>query len=378
MPQKTPTLDDVMRSLKKLSQKVSEVLQLHRITQDQMVTAGMHLEIRMDDSPKNSPRVREGDSDKVNIKNMKALREKYSVLRELFHTKTELESMEASLRVNFAKDVPEKALRELEKLKKDVLRGITEAFSFLRDVASEHTPRKLELLAKGVSSAVEKSILYKKGTLFNYVFEVEGELCFTYYLQLQGVEDENGKVFPELFLTMTQRLGANPGFFVGLQHHFTPPSEDLLMKRVKNIKDALNAFSTLLELDSFENTLGSLPLDILLNPKSIVKDLFSYKDQIRSLDVDEHSITFNLKSTADDKVSEIASQLYKELNAVQRRTNARLRMSVERGKQPKVYFKFVPAKGSPAVRPEDLEFMKLRFGVSDDSLSKITRIINLG
>ena len=373
----TPSLDDVMRSLKKLTKKVAEVLQLHRVTQDQMVTAGMILEIRSEDS-KNSPRVRDGDSEKVNIKNMNALRSKYKVLQELFHTKTELEAMDASLRVNFAKDLPEKALKELEKLKREVLKGINEAFSFLRDVASEHMPRKLELLSKGVRSAVEKSLMYKKGVLYHYVFEVEGDLCFTYYLQLVGVEDEKGKVFPEVFLTMTQRLGPNPGFYVGLQHHFTPPSEDLLMKKVKDIKSALAAFSTLLELDSFDNTLGSLPLDVLLNPKSIVKDLFSYKAMISSLDIDEHSITFNLKSTAEDKVGDIASQLYKELNAVQRRSNARLRMSVERGKHPKVLFKFVPSKEAPPIQPTDLEFLKLRFGVDDESLVKITRILNLG
>ncbi len=373
----TPTLDDVMRGLKKLSQKVAEVLQLHRVTQDQMVTAGLLLEIRSDDV-KNSPRVRDGESEKVNIKNMNALRTKYNVLRELFHTKTELESMEASLRVNFAKDLPEKALKEIEKLKREVLKGINEAFSFLRDVATEHMPRKLELLSKGVRSSVEKSLMYKKGVLYHYVFEVEGDLCFTYYLQLVGVEDENGKMFPELFLTMTQRLGPNPGFYVGLQHHFTPPSEDLLMKKVKDIKSALAAYSTLLELDSFDNTLGSLPLDVLLNPKSIVKDLFSYKAMINSLDIDEHSITFNLKSTAEDKVGDVASQLYKELNAVQRRSNARLRMSVERGKRPRVLFKFVPSKEAPPIQPTDLEFLKLRFGVDDESLVKITRILNLG
>jgi hypothetical protein len=373
----TPSLDEVTRNLKKLSQKVAEILQLHRITQDQMVTAGMHLEIRMDDA-KNSPRVREGDSEKVNIKNIEALRRKYKVLRELFHTKTELEAMDASLRVNFAKDLPEKALRELEKLKKDVIKGINEAFNFLRDVSAEHMPRKLELLSKGVSSAIEKSLLYKKATLFHYVFEVDGELCFTYYFQLLNVEDETGKMFPELYLTMTQRLGANPGFYVGLQHHFTPPSEDLLMKRVKDIKGALAAFSTLMELDSFDNTLGSLPLELLLNPKSIVKDLFSYKANIRSVDVDEHSITFNLNANAAEKAGEIASQLYKELTAVQRRTNARLRMSIERGKAPKVLFKFVPSKEAPPVQPGDLEFLKLRFGVDDVALSKISRIINLG
>jgi len=373
------TLEEVMRSLRGMEQRVEEVLQLHRTTQNQMVSAGLMLEIRHDGvSVKDSPSVGNSVSDSHNIKNIKALRSKYAAVKELFQLKTELEAMESSLKVNFRTEDPGKAIKEITRLKSSVLKGLNEAFTFLRDVAAAHMPRKLELLAKGICSAVEKSIWYKTGSLYQYVFEVNGELCFSYYLHLSSVEDEGGRVFPELFLTMTQRLGANPGFFVGLQHHFSPPSEDILMQKVSDIKSSLRAFSTLLELDSFDNTLGSLPLDVLLNPKSIVKDMFSYAASIKSVEVDEHSITFNLRSAVEEEVSTIASQLFKELNAVQRRTNAKLRMSVERGKQPKVFFKFVTTSGSPPVHPGDLEFLQLRFGVGKESLSKIARIINSG
>jgi len=379
MTDKFKTLDDVMRVLKRLGNEISDILQLHRLTQDQMVKAAITLTIGPVPGGANSPRIKEGDEAvALNEKSIKALRSKYTVLQELFHKKTELEAMEAKLRVNFSNQLPEKALREIEKLQKTVLAGISEAFQFLSQLADDHMPRKLALLHKGVSAALAKSILYKKGTSYNYVFEVDGDICFAYYIQLRGLEDENGKLFPEIFFTMTQRLGAEPQTYVGIQHHFTPPSEDLLMKRVKSIKEALRAYAAMLELDRFENTLGSLPLDLVLNPKSINKNVFKYGSLVSSLDVDENSITFNLKSTALPKVDEIASQLFKELNAIQRRTNARLRMSVERSKSPRVYFKFVPQKDAPPVLPEDLEFLQLRFGVSQEALGRIAKIINIG
>lgn len=374
------SLDDVTRLLKKLGRRVSEAIELLQINKEQMVEAAFHLQITPD-SVGAGPRSVSIDTEKaevIRIKNMNALRSKYGVLRELFQAKIELDAMETKLKVNFSKQKPERAMAEVARMRKTVMDGISEAFAFLQSLAKKHMPRKLDLLCKGIVSSVEKSLLYKKGVVYSYVFEDDGALCFTNYLHLTGLEDESGRVFPELFITLTYRTGQDAATFVGVQHQFTPPSSDLLMKRVKSIKEALNAIATLLELDSFENTLGSLPLDVLLSPKSITKNLFSYASQVASLDVDEHSIVFNMKSTASENIAEIASQLYKELNAIQRRTNARLRMSIQRDAKPKIYFKFVPMKNAPPVSPEDLEFMELRFGVSKAELTKIARIINIG
>lgn len=379
MTDKLNSIDDVMRALKKIDTSVNEILELHRLTQEQMVKAALTLTIGPVPGGANSPRIRDGGEDsKINDKALRALRSKYTVVQELFHKKTELEAMEAKLRVNFGNQTPQKAIREIERLQKQVLAGISEAFNFLSTLANEHMPRKLELLHKAILSSLQKSVLYKKGISYSYVFEVEGDICFAYYIHLTGLEDENGKRFPEIFFTMTQRLGAEPQTYVGLQHHFTPPSEDLMMKRVKSVKEALRAYAAMLELDHFENTLGSLPLELLLNPKSITKNIFSYAAKIESLDIDEHSITFNLRRSAKLDIDEIASQLFKELNVIQRRTNARLRMSVERADPPKVYFKFVPQQDAPPVSADDLEFLKLRFGVDQEALARIAKIINVG
>lgn len=374
-------LDDVTRLLKKMGRRVSEMLELLQLNKQQMVEAGMRLQITPDGVTTGGSGVSidTEPAETIRVKNMDALRSKYRVLTELFQSKTELDAMEAKLKVNFAKQNPERALAEINRMRKTVLAGISDGFAFLQTTAKQHMPRKLDLLSKGMVSALEKSLMYTSGTMYSYVFvDDAGDLCFTKYLHLKELEDESGRMFPELFITMSYRTGADAATFVGVQHNFTPPSDDLLMRRVKSIKDALTAVSTMLELDSFDNTIGSLPLDVLLSPKAIQKNLFSYAAQVQSLDVDEHSIVFNLKSTAAEKVAEIASQLYKELNGIQRRTNARLRMAVQRDKKPTIHFKFVPMKNAAPITPDDLEFMKLRFGVSNEELKKISRIINIG
>jgi len=376
--------EEILRELRKMSTRVKEVLRLHQITRDQLsvVASSMFLEIRDRTQTKDSPSIQVRDADFVRIKSIDKLRKNYVVLRELFETKTELESMQAKLRVGFSRNksvTADKAIKEIETLKKDVLAGISEAFSFIGGLAKDHMPEKLRLFVQGICSSVEKSIIYESSTIYSYVFEVEGDICFTTYLHLKNLEDETGKIFPEMFLTMTFRTGNSSGMFVGIQHHFTPPSEDLLMKKVKSIKDALTAYSMLLELDDFSNTVGSLPLNVLLSPKSLVKEMFSYGIHVKSLEVDDHTVTFNLKSSGVAILPEITAQLYRELNSIQRRTNAKLRMSSRKAKNSaSVSFRFVTDKGSPPIDSTDLQFMKDRFNLEDAAILKIVRVINTG
>lgn len=377
---KTNSLDDVFKAIKKISVRVTELINLSRMTRDQMrVVAGVMFEIRDDSAPKQSPEVNTSPASVVRIRSIEKLRKNYSVLRDLFETKNELDAMESKLRTSrHMKDV-DRAVSEIQRIRSEVLSGISEAFSFIAELAKSHMPAKMDTFSRAISAAVEKSIIYREAKMYSYIFEADGDLCFTVYLHLIHAEDESGKIFPELFLTMTYRTGATPQMYVGIQHHFTPPSADLLMKKVKSVKDALQSYNHLLELDSFDNTFGSLPLDVLLSPKSIVKDAFSFSDKVRSIEVGENEIIFHTKSNALPVLHEMTAQLYKELNSVQRRSNAKLRMSVRKARSSaEIAFRFVVPSNAPPVDATDLEFLKDRFNVDESSLKKIAQIINIG
>lgn len=374
------SLDDVTRNLKKLSTRVRELLKLQTNLENQLAVhaSGMFLEITPT-AVKDSPPLDVSKADQVKIKNIDKLRKNYTVLKELFAAKTELEVMEIKLKTTFRDKKPEKALNEIGALKKEVSEGITRAFSFISDLAKSHIPPVLEKFSNGISSALSKSILYKEGRVFTYVFENEGDLLFTIYHLLKNVEDDKGRLFPELYLTATYRTGNEPQMFVGIQHNFAPPSKDLLMKKVKNLKDALLAYNHLLELDDVSNTLGNLPLQVLLDPKTISRDRFSFRDQVSKISIDEREIVFHLRSTAVDNLDVITAQLFKELNVLQRSKNAKLRMSPRKTKNGAlVAFRFVMSDNSPPVNESDLEFLKDRFNIDQDTLKNVVRVINLG
>ena len=375
------SLEEIQRSLKKLSTTVRELLKLQTQTEEQLAVsaASMFLEIAPPKT-KNSPAISQPTADHVKVAGIEKMRKNYKVLRELFSTKTELESMEVKLKTSFGDSGPaEKALLELAKLKKDVTTGITDALSFLSGLAKSHLPETLDTLSKGLSSALSKTLLYKEGRTFTYIFEDVGDICFTVYHHLLMVEDDKGRIFPELYLTSTYRTGNNAQMYIGIQHHFTPPSSDLMMKKVKNLKDALVSYNHLMELDDISNTLGNLPVEVLLKPGSVVRELFSYKSHVKQIETKEHELVFHLRSSALENLDKISASIYKELNGFQRVKNAKLRMSIRKAKDgATISFRFVMPVNAPPVDANDLEFLKDRFHLDDATLQKVVRVINLG
>jgi hypothetical protein len=78
-------------------------------------------------------------------------------------------------------------------------------------------------------------------------------------------------------------------------------------------------------------------------------------------------------------MDEITSQLFKELNSVRRKSNAKLRMAARKSKNgATVSFRFVSASNAPPVDSNDLGFLKDRFNMSDATLLKVVRMINTG
>jgi len=288
--------------------------------------------------------------------------------------------MELKLKTAFGgSNSAEKALNEIAKLKKDVTTGITDALTFLSGLAKNHLPENLDTLSKGLSSALAKTLLYKEGRTFTYVFEDDGDICFTVYHHLIMVEDDKGRIFPELYLTSTYKTGNSSQMYIGIQHHFTPPSSDLMMKKVKSLKDALVSYNHLMELDDISNTLGNLPVEVLLKPGSVTRDLFSYKNHVKQIETKEHELVFHLRASALDSLDKISASIYKELNGFQRAKNAKLRMSIRKAKDgATISFRFVMPANAPPVDASDLDFMKDRFHLDDNTIQKVIRVINIG
>lgn len=379
------SVEDVVRALDKVDGEVSALLSLQKQYQKQVasaLTSALVLEVKIP-SIKTSPSI-DTSHEKIKVSSMEKLRKNYAVVQDLWNTRTSLEAMDAKIRTSFAgKSVDtNKATGELAKLKKRVDIGLQEALTFLRDLAITHLPQNFDQFTNAICKVLEKSIAYSKATTYTYLYEVDGDPTFSTYIQLQNVTDEDSNYFPNLFIVTSYRTGTtNPGMFLCTLQEFVPPNDQLLMKKVKTVKEALAALALLLNLDNFSSSIGSLPMDLLLKERSIKRELFVYQQYIKSIEVNEDQVLFVLKPeiTEKNQADAIIAQIWKDFQSLTRKTNCKLRMAIKKG--PKSFlltFFFVTANDAPLADAEDLQFLKDRFNLSDNTLNNIIRTINQG
>lgn len=378
------TVEDAIRAVERLQDEVVSLLNLQKQYQKQVasVTANLVLEVKIP-SVKTSPTI-DPIHMKLKVSSMEKLRKNYAVVQDLWNTRTSLDSMESKIRMSFAgKDVStDRAVAELAKLRKKVDMGLQEAFAFLRDLASQHLPEKLEQFNDAMCRILEKSVAYTKATLYTYLYEVEGDPTFSTYIQLQNVTDEDSNFFPNLYVVTSYRTGDTaPGMYLSTLQEFVPPSEQLLMKKVTTVKGAISALNLLLSLDNFSSSLGSLPMDLLLKERSIKRELFVYQQFIKSIEVQEDQVVFVLKPEITDKnqADAIIGQIWKDFQKLVRKTNSKMRMAIKKGPKSFVLtFFFVTQSDAPLADETDLEFLRERFNLSDTTLRSVIKTINQG
>lgn len=374
-------VDDVLRAIEKIGQEVDVLLGLQHQYIKQ-TAAGLSLKVSIP-TPKNSPKIPESKADDIKIVGIEKLRKNYAVVRDLWEAKESLELMEVKVRQSFAgKDVDtSKAVAELAKLKRKVELGLSEAFGFLKNLADNHLPAKFAGFNRAVFSILQTSIAYESSTAYSYVYEVDGDLCFSTYVQLSKVMDDDGTYYPELYIVTTYRTGSDPSMYIATLSAFAPPSSRLMMKRVATVKETVRALNMLLALDNFTTSIGSLPIAMMLKGPTIDRSLFMYQNHVLSIRIDEEQVVFTLKPEIQDKsvADKIIAQIYKDFQGVVRKTNAKIRMGIKQAKKCFVLtFFFVTPNDTLLATESDLDFLRSRFQLSDTTMKDVLRVINSG
>lgn len=386
------SIDDALKTIRNLSDRVKELLRLHKET-ERLVASGLSattsairaaftITLDLGDTKTSKPAVTP-TSLSIGGKDLANLKKNYGVVKELWETRRVLDKMIQDLQVEFAKKgvSPDKAVAEVKALMRTVDNGLDQAFQFINGLANSSMPTSLTQYARAVNKAISKSITYSDSATYVYVFENEGALVYSYYLHLKDVYDDDGDHYADYYIMVSEQVGGpDAGTYVAVSEDFAPPSERTLVRKVPNIKAALRSLSMLLSLDQFSSSLDSIPIDQLLKDK-VNKDAFLYQNHIKSISIDEDQLVFDLKpDAASPRVFDMVSfQLMKELQDITKNRGVRLRMRPSNvGKTPKVTFFFVNTRSNPILVPQDLDFLKMRFGLDENTLNRVVKTINEG
>lgn len=319
---------------------------------------------------------------KITTPHLAKLEKQYKLAEDLYEKHRTLEAMQTQLSMQFPDRRGEKfdaALGSLRTLKDAVGAQLKEVLGFLSDVAEQHVPNEFKKYMNAVSAEVGEHVLFEDSNLFLYVHvDPQGELVFTYYLMLINATNDEGKTTPHLYISIQWKVTANE-VEVQVNHEYEPPAKLLNTggTAVDSAGEAVKAISHLLDLEDFSTSLGTLPLSQQFRkaPDQIDPNMFSFRQFIGKLEVENDELVFKLrKGVSKDQAKEIAYQLYQEVKQlVKRSRTAKLKVTYT---NKEIRFHIVSVAQGLDISTYDAEFLKDRFGLTDQQLKKVVHIIN--
>lgn len=325
---------------------------------------------------------------KIIVPNFKKLESQYNLAEDLYAKLKVVEQCETQLNMAFTTrrgDQFEATMAQIHSMKTKIEDQLKICLQFLSDVAEKHVPAEFTKYTKLVTDLVNEHVIFKEAQAFLYASVVpEGDLAFTYYLMLQDAANDEGYVAPHLYISVQWVLSNKPTVAVDLNHEYEIPNKLVGSGEiVDSVGAAVQAISEMLEIENFSSALGVVPLALQLkvDPTSINPNMFSYKDLISKVIVDERSISFMLRKEANspEVLTAVSAQIYKELKEQLKSKGVRLTMKQEKYKGSyTVTFNIVKIAEGGEFSSLDFEYLRDRFGLTQGQLRKIGNIINQG
>jgi hypothetical protein len=204
-------------------------------------------------------------------------------------------------------------------------------------------------------------------------------IAFTYYLMLVNATNQEGKVTPQLYISVQWIV--TQGITIQINPEYELPGQ--LLKEggteVSSVGEAVKAIADLLELEEFSSSLGTVPLSTQLRkPLSELKpEMFTYRDFIQKLDVDDDKLVFKFRKGIDaEQAKEVAYSLYQEVKSLFKNSrSAKIRMKPT---NTQVEFEITNVAQGGEVSSHDAEFLADKFGLNQSQLRKVIQILNSG
>lgn len=328
---------------------------------------------------------------RVKIPKLESLKKNTGIVNEYFDKIDILRNLESTVSLHFNKKTGAgKTLQGIKTLRKQIEQKVKTALAFMQKIGTKYEPTPFKAFIQKIADQLEKEIKFSGYENSVYVHEDEKDhsLKFSHYLKLEGVEDDEGKTFPELYIVFTNVLSRISGskklgsrYYVTLLYEFATPGKFDIGTNIDSVKAALHVIGTMLELElNLSNPLGVLPHN--LDEKEVTKNKFSVSRFISTIGVTERSIEFSLikdvKTQSD--AEDIAHKLFGEVRAMLSHTKAKLKTRVDRelGRY-KITFTMSSVVRPGQVSIEDVKPLMEKFGVTDsDKIRRIVREINGG
>jgi hypothetical protein len=376
-------LDDIQQTLDHVNEEI-DALEVQFKAQMKVMSALM-FEINQTETM-NSPTPKSLADLNIKVADLKKLTESYEIIDGMQAMMKTLTATASQLQVMFPGDSgpAKKMLSETLLLQKKVKDRINDAAKFISGLAADKAPKVFDKFTDGIGTLIARCIAYSDVENFLYMFTTKGgQVAFAHYFRLLRAVDENGNDFPELYIVISMLVGTTPTFYMTTLTEMETPSEILFARQVSNLREVARSMHSLLAMDSFQNTIGSTPLPLIIKKEKLTPEMFNSAEHIDRVYVEEElgTLVFRLKPTIKDKDSDLArsivAQLYTDTLKIVSKFNGKMRpRCVERDGRVEVVFWAQRGAEAPAATADDLEALQVRFKLGDVATKKILRILN--
>ncbi len=388
-------LEDAVKLIQQIDGDLTELDQAFKAKKKMLahLLVAEHEEFSINYKPRKSDKKLVPQATKVTVPGgLKKLQEQYALLEELNDQYQSLDAIGAQIEIQFrANRDLNKAKNELKRVKTKIQNQMREVFSFLNEVAKAKVPESFGRYIEAIAHELNNHVQFADCSQFLYLTtSPDNSLVFTNYTMLEDAANDEGEL-ATLYVAVQWDMGNDrrrSTINVFLDHDFELPNKLLQSGagiQVDNVQQAVKSISRLLETENFSSSLGIVPLSLKLkmDPNALKSELFSYKEYVSKIEVDDKdgSITFTTRKGSgitDDLAQKVARQLFVEVRGIVRRspqTKLRVKITKERG-QFKIKFTMHGIAPGTELDVHDVEFLRDRFGLNEQQLRRIARIIS--
>jgi hypothetical protein len=387
------SLTDVERHLQQIKDQLNDadaLLRTYRLQFARAETSAIKFTVGQDiDGPKKGGKIITNQIDKVVIPKMDALRSNFEVVNQLAEKVQELETMYASVEINFrgVRGQPD-VLKSIKTMKAGAEKKLQDALDFLNDIGTKYAPTAFKEMTKKVAARLNEDLDFEKAKSAVYATEMAtGELSFTLYIELKNLSDENGETWPKFYIVLTcvlvpiatDKTKLSVETYVTVMHDFQPPGRFDAGKRVTTDKEALAEIGHLLSLENIATAIGTLPHNLVGIDKKFLK---TGAERVRDVEVDESSFTFwFLKAVKEAEARSLMNTLYPQVKAMLshiKRAQVKMRLLEASDGGWGAKYSLVNLARDDQISVQDLDWLKKQFKMSDEKLREVVKIVNKG
>lgn len=324
---------------------------------------------------------------KIVVPKMDVLAQNFAVIDEISDQIERLETLYNTMALNFrgvrgANDT----LKNVKAMQRQFELKMDKALKFLQSVGQKYEPEQFKELVEKTMMIVSEELEYKAYEQYLYAYtNKDGDLVFTHYVELKGLINDEGEIYPKFFLVFTCKLVKSdeknkvlPMFYVTVLREFATPGRFPLGRQVDSPQRAMAALGLMLDLENVGNGLGTLPHNV--DPDKISKDKFTMSSKIAAIKVLPDAFEFTLlKGVKQADLSDTIKSLWMDVKTVvQKVPKARLKVKIGKDAEGRVTVRIALTNLAPSdkISTHDLDFLQEHYSLDDDKLRRVVKLIN--